>query len=311
MARAVAGLVAIAIALSSLGSATMALDSGDTAAASASPVPSDPPGVTHERLGTRSSLDGAGRIELLRTTLAPGAIMPPTRLAGEWLVRATEGILTAWLLDGTADVIDVDLEDVGAMPEGRATPIASLQEIATGPDAVMIWENRGAQAVTVLSVATIPGDDPAMSEVDPAAPMTPAISGPVLERRVLRGQSVAGGRSRITIADRSGRLIGARVPSERELRFAGPGRRSRDDADLRIGPVARLSGRRSELLVRWWGTPCGPIVTVDVAQDLSAIRLVDRTPGCDAMGVPYALVLRFRGHVPDIADIEAIWTRRR
>jgi hypothetical protein len=45
------------------------------------------------------------------------------------------------------------------------------------------------------------------------------------------------------------------------------------------------------------------VVTVDVAKDLSAIRLTDRTPGCDAMGVPYAVVIRGRGPVPAAEDI--------
>ena len=52
------------------------------------PSPSDPPGVTHESLGTSSPDDRyPERIELLRTTLAPGASMTPTRFAGAWLAR--------------------------------------------------------------------------------------------------------------------------------------------------------------------------------------------------------------------------------
>jgi hypothetical protein len=289
--RIAAGLIAVAVGLlMSVVCGTVLVN-----ARSPTPVATTLPGVTHERMATRGSDGGAGRIELMRTTLAPGAVMPPTRLAGEWLIRVAEGILTVTLVDGSADVIDVDLADGGSVVEGRSTLVGSDQELVTSPDAVMAWENRGSQPVSLLSVATIPGDDPPMTVVDPDAPVTAGISGPVIERRVLRGRSVAGGRYRITIADRSGRLIGARVPSERELRFAGPGQRSGDDPDLSIGPLAWLEGDRSELLIRWAGTPCGPIATVDIAQDLSLIGFVDDTPGCDAMGVPYALVLRFRG----------------
>jgi hypothetical protein len=113
------------------------------------------------------------------------------------------------------------------------------------------------------------------------------------------------------VADRSGQVIGARVPTERELRFASGGDPARDYRDIGIGPVAYLAGNERELLVRWDGTPCGPIVTVDVAKELAAIRVVDRTPGCDAAGVGYAIVLRLRGQLPSLADIGGSWVRRR
>ena len=75
-------------------------------------------------------------------------------------------------------------------------------------------------------------------------------------------------------------------------------------ADLGLGPVAYLDGNMRELLVRWMGTPCGPVVTLDVAKELSAIRVLDRTPGCDAAGVGYAVVLRLKGSVPSLIDID-------
>jgi hypothetical protein len=134
--------------------------------------------------------------------------------------------------------------------------------------------------------------------------------GPAERRITLAGPGETGDRYRITIADRSARVIGARVPTDRDLRFAGGGDPPVDYRDIGIGPVAYLDGNVRELLVWWMGTPCGPVVTVDLAQDLSAIRVVDRTGGYDAMGVSHAVVLRIRGEVPDPADIEGSWVRR-
>ena len=121
---------------------------------------------------------------------------------------------------------------------------------------------------------------------------------------------MTGDRYRITVADRSGRVIGARVPTQRELRFARVGYPPSDVQDIGIGPVAVIGPHVSEMLIQWGGTPCGPVVTVDVAKDLGAIRVIDRTPGCDAAGIEYWLVLRFRGAPPNPAGIQGSWVRR-
>jgi hypothetical protein len=267
----------------------------------------DGPSVTHERLGHRLSDDTQARIELLRTTLAPGAAMPPTRFAGDWLVRAEQGVLTLTLVEGSAQVGDAEGID---LDPGVPVNLGEGRVLLAGPDAVLTWENRGTEPVRLLSTASIGGDRPAMSEVDPDGPDDPADSGPVKRRHVITGRTASGDRSRITVKDRSGRIVGARFPTAREMRFAGPGWPS-PDLRVTVGPVASVGRNRSEILLRSGTTPCGPVVTLDVARDLSAIKVMDHTPGCDAAGVPYAVVLRVRGDVPDAAGIHLSWERGR
>jgi hypothetical protein len=261
-------------------------------------------GVIHERLGTRIADDGTARTELLRSTLPVGAELPPMRFGGDWLIRADEGVLTVTLLDGSAVIGETEGID---LPHGEAITLGEDQVLMAGPDAVMRWANRGDGDVVLLSTASIPGDRPTMTTTNPQQ-ADPAVRGPVVKRHVIRGRTPTGSRSRITVLDRSGRVTGVRIPSARELRFAGPGWSS-PDGIASVGPVGHIGERRSEILIRATTTPCGPVVTVDVAEDLSAIRIVDRTPGCDAAGVGYALVLRIRGWVPGAEYIALDWER--
>jgi hypothetical protein len=53
----------------------------------------------------------------------------------------------------------------------------------------------------------------------------------------------------------------------------------------------------------WIGGVCGPIVTLDVAQDLRTITRTDRSPGCDAAATGHWLVLQLRGGWRDPARI--------
>jgi hypothetical protein len=278
---------------------------------SPTPVPDDPPGVTHERLGM-GWLDDRfdDRIESWRSSLEPGAMMPATRFTGDWLMTLEAGGLVVTLIEGRAAIVDADGPRGFREGPPATEMIAPGETLQVGPDAVLAWENRGTAAATVWSSAVIPGGDDAMVRVDPdAAPVDPFV-GPVIERRVLSGPGQTGDRYRITIADRSGRVLGARVPTERDLRFAHAGDPPVGNRDIGLGPVAFLPGNVRELLVWWMGTPCGPIATVDVAQDLSAIRVVDRTGGCDAAGMGYAVVLRIRGDVPAPRDIRGSWVKR-
>ena len=150
-----------------------------------------------------------------------------------------------------------------------------------------------------------------MVTVDPPAEPEPRPRGKVVRRFTLTGPGITGDRYRITVADRSGRVIGARTPSEREIRFAD--QRWPEHDEVGTAPLVSLAEAGSndhELLIRWGGTPCGPVATVDVARDLSAIRVIDRTPGCDASGHLYWLVLRLRGPWLDAEDIEGSRLRR-
>jgi hypothetical protein len=263
-------------------------------------------GIVHERLGTRLADDGTLRTELLRSTLPVGAELPPTRFGGDWLIRADEGVLTVTLLDGSAVIGDSEGIE---LHHGATVTLGEGRVLIAGPDAVMRWANRDDEDVVLLSTASIPGDRPTMTTAN-LEPADAAVRGPVVKRHVIRGRTLSGARSRITVLDRSGQVTGVRVPTARELRFAGPGWPS-PDGFATVGPVGYLGGRRWEILIRSTTTPCGPVVTVDVAEDLTAITVVDRTPGCDAAGVGYAVVLRGRGPVPDAEDIALHWERRR
>jgi len=281
-------------------------------AASTHASPAAPSGVTHELLGTTEPEDGTvGRIEMLRTMLAPGAKMPPTRFAGNWLVRVESGALTATLVDGAAGIEGATGADDDPIAQQSTRILGAERVLWSGPDAVLTWENRGSEPVIVLSTAVTRGEDAVMMAVDPSARPGSAFRDRVVKRIVLTGPGSTGDRYRIAVADRSGQVIGARVPTERELRFASGGEPARDYRDIGIGPVAYLEGNVRELLIRWTGTPCGPVVTVDVAKELSALRVRDKTPGCDAAGVGYTGVLRLRGRVPSLVDIDGSWVRRR
>lgn len=285
---------------------------GTSHVASTHASPPAPSGVTHEHLGATEPEDGTvGRIEMLRTTLAPGAKMPPTRFVGDWLVRVESGVLTATLVDGAAGIKGAAGAADDPIQQQSTRTLPAEQVLWSGPDAVLTWENRGSDPVIVLSTAVTRGEDVVMMAVDPSARPGSAFRDRVVRRVVLTGPGSTGDRYRITIADRSGQVIGARVPTERELRFASGGEPARDYRDIGIGPVAYLDGDVLELLVRWTGTPCGPVVTLDVAKEVSAIRVLDKTPGCDAAGVGYAVVLRLRGRVPSLVDIDGSWVRRR
>jgi hypothetical protein len=273
-------------------------------ATDAQSAPPDGGAVVHETLATRLNADGTGRTELLRSTLWPGTAMPPARFGGDWLVRADEGILTLTLVEGS--VVVGEGEGITVRP-GMTVNLGEGRVLMAGPDAVMRWENRDDEPVRLLSVATVPDDRPTMV-LQPQDRPDISASGPVMRRHVISGTSLSGDRSRITVLDRSGRITGARIPTARELRFAGPGWSS-PDGHVTLGPIASIGSRRSEILIRSTSTPCGPVVSVDVAKDLSAITVVDDTPGCDAMGVPYAVVLRVRGPVSDAGDIAVKWER--
>lgn len=270
------------------------------------------PGVSMEVLGTAWREDRSDeRIELRRITLEPGARLSERVFAGDWLSWVEGGDLTVRLVDGNAVVPGSDGPQEFPDEEPRILTIPAGGSLQSGPDAVLAWENQGGERVTIMASAAVPSGDDAFRSVDQGGADTDRFTGPVMERTVLSGPGETGDRYRITIADRSARVIGARVPTERDLRFAGGGDRPVDFRDIGIGPVASLDGNTSEVLVWWNGTPCGPVATVDVAQDLSAIRVVDRTAGCDAAGVRHAVVLRVRGEVPDPEDIHGSWVRAR
>ena len=286
--RPIAALAALLVALAT-SSAPVVVGQDATPAASPSSIA---PGVVGMVMAEAWSDTVSGdRLELARIALAPGASVPAHTRPGDELLFVEQGALTVTTLAGPGGPDRV--VDTGDGPgvihremygEGRS--------VAAGPTDIQVWENQTTEPTVVLSMALLHGEDPAIFPVvvapSPTSP-SPSPQPPVVKRLTLTGQG-AGGRYRITVRDRSGHLTGARLPSPAELRFAaeGPGLIVDHDSGPRSTPV----------LLRWEGTPCAPVVDLDIAADLSEIRLHDRTPGCDASAVGHWLVLEFDRHAP-------------
>jgi hypothetical protein len=297
--------------LALLAAALALLITAPAIAQSPSPEPEEATGVTRELLGTTHPVGlSDARLELMRTTLEPGASMPPTRFDGSWLARMESGALTVSALEGSVWIEGFEGSEDEPIEGSRAVRLEAGQLLSFGPDAILVWENRGQERVSVLTTAVVDEDHDAMVVVEPVAGPERTARPEVVERFVLTGPGMTGDRYRITVADRSGRVTGARVPTEREVRFADS-RSLWEPRDIGIGPLASLRSGAHELLIRWVGSICGPVVTVDVARDLSSITVIDRSPGCDLAPVGYWLVLRLRGPWFDPEDIEGSWVRRR
>ena len=276
--RAIAAVAALLTALAAL-TAPVVVGQDDPPAWSPSPVA---PGVVRTVLADSWS-DAApdDRLELTRIALAPGASVPAHTRPGDELLFVEQGALTVTTLAGPDRAVDtgdgpgvIHREMYG---EGRS--------IVAGPTDIQLWENQTTEPTVVLSMALLHGEDPAIFPVVVAP--SPSPQPPVVKRMTLTGQG-AGGRYRIRVRDRSGHLTGARLPSPTELRFAAEGPSLIMDHDSRL--------RSTPVLLRWEGTPCAPVVDLDIAADLSEIRLHDRTPGCDASAVGHWLVLEFDRH---------------
>lgn len=179
-----------------------------------------------------------------------------------------------------------------------------------GPATRMTWTNEDVSRVTVLTAAFIPedgGDGTSLPGASPDPTLTPGPKDapPVVRTIVVRGTGPAGQPATSTIRDQSGWVVGARVPTERELRgWPVDGRPA-------VGPARATGPDAFELLVRWSGTGCGPVVTLTVEPRLRAMRLVDRSPGCDASAMGHWLVLRLRTPVGlPLRDVPLEWVRR-
>lgn len=292
---------------------------GAATAQSPSVAPSAAPsaaGASQELLGfTFPAGSSDSRLVLVRTTLEPGDRLAGVGWAGSSVSWVESGSLTIDVIAGTMTVAETD-HSGGTLADGETWTLGSLGTVRAGPKTVMDWTNDTAARVTVLTAAVIPsdasvGDPTSLPGASPAPTPTPGPKeGPpvlrmvVLRMVVLRGTGPFGQPSVITIRDRSGWVVGARVPDERELR-GWPMERSG------AGPV-RATGRDTfELLLTWSGSGCGPVVTLTVEPRLRSMRLVDRSPGCDASAMGHWLVLRLRTTVGlPVRDIPVATVRR-
>ncbi len=269
--------------------------------------------VRHEELTTLWPSDAGGiKVVMSRTTIQPGVTMPPTRFNGEWASRVDSGVLTVTAIDGRAVGGDFALQE--RIAEDGMAELRPGNYFRHGPDTVMTWANIGDDPVVVLTTASLDADAEPMIEasaIEPATEPARPSRGPVKKRIVLEGPSkgLDGYRYQIIVRDHSGKLIGARVPREAELRFARGWLSFLEDGNIRIGPAAFIDGNVNEVLVTWITAVCGPVATIDIGKDVGAISVKDDSPGCDAAGMDATVALRFKGSYSAVDEIaaELIW----
>ena len=236
--------------------------------------------------------DGSSRarLVLIRTTLEPGERIDDVGWGGSSVSWVQSGSLTIDVLAGTVSVAD-DGQGGGLVADGDSTTLGARGTVRGTPASAMAWTNDDNVRLTVLTAAIIPadaGDPTAHPDGSPGPTPTPGPkeAPPVIRTFVLRGTGPLGQPATYTIRDQSGWVTGARVPSEQELRGWPL------EARQTVGPVRATGADTFDLLVRWSGGGCGPVITLTVEPRLRAMHLVDRSPGCDASAMGHWLVLR-------------------
>ncbi len=297
-------LVAAALSMLALGATSATFAADETA-----PEGLAATGVEHELLAeTRPPAYDDERLEIHRIDLEPGAVAPALEYNGAWLARVESGEVEVLTHDGDVWIQGFRGTEDEPIEGVRRVRLEAGELLGFGPDAVLGWENVSSGPAGILLAAIPDADRASMRPASEAAFQRP--QGEVVERLVLSGPGVTEEGYRITVKDRSGQVIGAWIPGQKELRFAEMLHGVLDWDEVGIGPVAHLKSGRKALLLRWGGGVCGPIVTVDVDQDLSSIEVVDRSPGCDLAGQTHWLVLKLTGQVPPPEDIEGRYVRR-
>jgi hypothetical protein len=278
------GAAAVAVAAVVLGSGA--------AAQAPSPEASPAGGPSQELLGvTFPDVMGRDRLVLLRTTLEPGQRLDDVGWGGASVSWVQSGELTLTVDAGTVLIAPAGGEG-GMVADGDTAQLGALDTIRGGPETRMSWANEDRSQAIVLTSAIIPeggGDGTSLPGDSPAPTETPGPkeAPPVVRTVVVRRTGPVGQPATYTIRDQSGWVVGARVPDEEELR-SWP-------RELFGATPVRATGRDTfDLLVTWSGTGCGPTVTLTVGPRLRSMRLVDRSPGCDASAMGHWLVLELR-----------------
>lgn len=285
----VASVAVVALAVVALGTGVAA----QSPSPATSPVASPTSRPTQELLGfTFPDAAGRDRLVLLRTTLEPGQRLDDIGWGGSSVSWVQSGALTLTVDAGTVRVAPTGGEG-GMVADGDTAQLGALDTIRGGPETRMTWANEDVSAAIVLTTAIIPdggGDGTSRPDGSPAPTETPGPkeAPPVVRTIVVRGTGPVGQPATYTIRDQSGWVAGARVPTEQELRDWP------QEAPQAVGPVRATGPDTFDLLVRWSGGGCGPVVTLTVEPRLRAMRLVDRSPGCDASAMGHWLVLELR-----------------
>lgn len=267
----------LGIAIASVALAAAAVGSG-AAAQSPSAVPAGSPAAAPAQ-------------ELLRTTLEPGDRLDDIGWGGSSVSWVQSGALTL-LVDAGTVMIGPPGGDGGMVADGDSATVPARFTMRGGPETRMTWTNDDVSQAIVLTSAIVPargGDGTSLPGESPAPTATPGPkeAPPVVRTIVVRGTGPAGQPATYTIRDQSGWVAGARVPDEQELRTW--------PRELFGATPVRATGRDTfDLLVTWSGSGCGPTITLTVGPRLRSMRLVDRSPGCDASAMGHWLVLRLR-----------------
>lgn len=288
------------------GLATLALAAGLTLGSVGATGAEDEPidrevqlGVTHERLAMNWTSDADDDVVLLvRTTLEPGARIPPSVFHGDWAVRVDTGTLSVTGVEGHVVVRR------GGLSPGKTRRIVAGKTLESYADAAMVWANEGPEPVTLLSAMEVDyGEDP-ITRFDAKPRFEDAFRSKVVKRVLIEGVNWLDEPYQIVVRDRSGRLVDAREPSEAELHWLGTAFPFPEEG-VAFGPDAFLRDDAWELLVRWNGGICGPDATIDIGTDISAIRVNDTTrTDCDAVGTTKWLALVFRGERVQADEIQ-------
>jgi hypothetical protein len=258
-----------------------------------SPSPSSPAAGTVEPLAGGPASETDPRMDLVRITLPPGAIMGPIAQLGTSVSRVESGSIVV-----RADRGVVIANDGTAVAAGDEVSLDQHDTVVEGPDAVMTWRNEGAVAAVVLSMRLVHE-----TPVEPVPSPSPdrGMTGSYNAERI-RSSGRAGARDQVIVHDRSGLVMDVRFPTAAEARFVGG-----DTAGS--SPLHVLPTHRKELLIHWLSAGCGPKTWVDISRDLGHIRVRDQGPDCPDGPRPRAVVLNLTGPWFDSTGLD-IWVER-
>lgn len=280
--------------------ATLVGSAGGTLAAEAPIDREEFPGVIHERLSLSWPTSGFDDdlLMLIRTTLEPGASIPPSVFNGDWATSVASGTLSVTGVDGHVVVRR------GGLNPGKTRMVAAGKSLESYDDAAMAWANEGTEPVVVLSAAMVDYDHDPIRRFDEEPRFEDAFHHKVVKRVVIEGINWLDEPYKIIVRDRSGRLVDAREPSAAELHWLEAALPFPEEG-VAFGPDAFLRTDVWELMVRWNGGICGPDATIDIGTDVSAIRVNNRTRSrCDSVGAAQWLALTLKGERVEAEEID-------
>ncbi|MFN8623149.1 MAG: hypothetical protein U0869_20615 [Chloroflexota bacterium] len=282
----------VLIAAASMVGGTVAAQSPSPSRASSVPSPSAPPAALVEPLAGDPTTVAGQRIDLVRITLPPGAVIGPIAQLGTSVSQVESGEI---IVRADAGTVLAGLPGVLATGQERAVPPNGT--VVEGPGAVMTWRNDGTVPAVVVTMR--------MVEEARVTPPTDAPDRDLSQQvsNIYRRQG-KGGRQpdRLVVKDRSGMVLGVRFATPAEARFIGsdlPG-----SSALNVLPT-----HRKELLIHWPATGCGPQTTIDISRDLDHIRVREQGPDCPVSPGTRAVVLELQGPWFDSTGLD-VWLER-